>query len=109
MNEEKFTPGEWTVHLGIMEPTFVHIGKEEDYIDGVTPVIAELYHGIVKKFHKSTLIDMDDTEQKANAYLIASAPEMYRMLEALHKTLQSVPVLQKEIEKVLKKARGEDE
>lgn len=49
MSDEKFTRGEWKAHLGIMEPTFVHIGKEDDYVDGETPVICELHHGIKKK------------------------------------------------------------
>lgn len=46
-------------------------------------------------------------EQKANACLISAAPGMYRLLEQLHGTLESVPILQSEIETVLKKARGE--
>jgi hypothetical protein len=44
---------------------------------------------------------------RANAYLIKAAPEMYRLLEQLHGTLESVPILQSEIETVLRKARGE--
>ena len=45
---------------------------------------------------------------KANAHLIKAAPEMYRLLEQLHGTLERVPILQSEIENVLKKARGEE-
>ena len=105
---EKFTPGEWTAHLGIMGPTFVHIGKDDDYVDGETPVICELHHGIKKIHPDSVGFDFDSSEMKANAHLIAAAPEMYRMLEQLHGTLSKVPVLQREIEKVLKKARGEE-
>lgn len=52
--------------------------------------------------------DKADYERvKANAYLMKSAPEMYRMLEQLHGALSKVPILQREIEKLLKKARGE--
>lgn len=109
MSDEKFTQGEWTAHLGIMEPTFVHIGKEEDYKDGETPVICELYHGIKKKHQDSSYLAFDSSEMEANAALIAAAPEMYRMLEQLHGVLSSVPLLQGEIEAVLKKARGDYE
>lgn len=45
--------------------------------------------------------------EKAYAILFAAAPEMYRMLEQLHGVLTSVPLLQGEIEAVLKKARSE--
>lgn len=45
---------------------------------------------------------------RANAYLIAAAPDMYDTLVSLHGALASVPLLQAEIEKVLKKARGEE-
>lgn len=35
----------------------------------------------------SHTMDFDHTEMNANAYLIAAAPEMYRMLEDLHDLL----------------------
>ena len=108
MSVEKFTPGEWTAHLGIMEPTFVHIGKEEDYKDGETPVICELHYGIKKKHQDSFEFDFDHSEMRANAALIAAAPEMYRMLEQLHRVLKFFPILRRAIEEVLKRARGEE-
>ena len=46
--------------------------------------------------------------QVANLQLIAAAPEMYALLKQLHGVLAKVPLLQDEIEKVLKKARGEE-
>lgn len=78
---EKFTPGEWAAHLGIMEPTFVHIGKEENYIDGETPVICELHHGIKKRHPSNGEFDFDCSEMQANAHLIATAPKLYQMLK----------------------------
>ena len=44
---------------------------------------------------------------KKYATLIKTAPEMYELLNRLKDTLSSVPLLQGEIENVLKKARGE--
>ena len=46
-------------------------------------------------------------QEKAYAKLFAAAPEMYDLLKQLYGVLANVPVLQVEIEKVLKKARGE--
>ena len=45
---------------------------------------------------------------EGDAHLIAAAPEMYELLNRLKDTLSSVPLLQGEIENVLKKARGEE-
>ena len=106
MANEKFTPGEWRV---------------EDYnewdIAGVFIVdkegnpIAKMCERFVKipmpESNFAQLVEIKE-EQEANTYLIATAPEMYRMLEQLHGALQSVPILQAEIEKVFKKARGEE-
>ena len=121
---ERFTQGEWTAHIGIMEPTFVHTGKEDDYVDGETPVICELHHGIKKKHQKSVGFDFDSSEMRANAHLIAAAPEMLKMLDEvgsdLAVALASTPgiecevwqdILKEDIQKictVLKKARGEE-
>lgn len=49
-----------------------------------------------------TYEDIEDFARKA-----VISDEMYRMLEQLHGVLKSVPILQGDIEKVLKKARGE--
>jgi hypothetical protein len=108
-----FTLGEWTAHLGIMEPTFVHIGKEDDYVDGETPVICELHHGIKKKSPCIGIMDFDHTEIRANAALIAAAPDMYLVLSGIC-LMQSAQICKAapesckvcQIRKALKKARG---
>lgn len=102
----------------------MHIGKEEDYKDGETPVICELHHGIKKKHPCTGIIDFDHTEMRANAALIAAAPDMLEMLDEvgsdLAVALASTPgieseiwqdILKEDIQKicaVLKKARGEE-
>lgn len=50
-----------------------------------------------------TYEDIEDFARKAVA-----GDEMYRLLNQLHGVLSKVPVLQVEIEAVLKKARGEE-
>ena len=110
---EKFTPGEWTAHLGIMEPTFVFIGKKDEYVDGETPVICELYHGIKKEHPGNGIMDFDQTEMRANARLIAAAPKMYEMLKYLADGIRWGGIqhtdrsLAQKIEYLLKKARGD--
>lgn len=47
--------------------------------------------------------DIEDFARKA-----VVSDEMYKLLEQLYGALKSVPILQKEIETVLKKARGEE-
>ena len=81
---EKFTPGEW-------------------FFEGENEVNTEQ-----KNICRCIRLGMETEEMQANAHLIAAAPEMYRLLKQLHGTLSKVPVLQREIEKVLKKARGEE-
>jgi hypothetical protein len=123
MSKEKFTQGEWEAHLGIMEPTFVHIGKEDDYVDGETPVICELHHGIKKIHPDSVGFDFDHSEMRANANLIAAAPEMYAKLKEIqslfytfsfrllrcNETKNAEQWMKKsmEIQKLLAEARGE--
>lgn len=108
MSEEKFTPGKWTVHHGLMEPTFIHTAaKDEEYEDGKTPVICECYHGI-----KGQYPNFDHSELQANANLIAAAPEMYALLKtiadpATFMGAKTCEELRTAIEAVLKKARGE--
>ena len=50
-----------------------------------------------------TYDDIEDLARKAVA-----ADEMYRLLEQLHGALAAVPILQSEIEKLLRKARGQE-
>lgn len=124
MSNEKFTQGEWTAHIGIMEPTYIFIGKEDDYVDGETPVVCELYHGIKKKHPCTGIMDFDHTEIQANAALIAAAPKMYEKLEEIRDILYALSLRLRrcnekknaeqwmkeaiEIHKILKKAGGEE-
>lgn len=88
MSKEKFTQGEWVTRPG-----------NTTVLDKNSNPIAMVYRA---EYYRSK------EESFANAELIKAAPEMYRMLEQLHGALKAVPVLQGEIEKVLKKARGEE-
>lgn len=97
MNTEKFTQGEWRAEI-----TRVYLSDGRMmWIEG-------------KNFET----------QEANASLIAAAPEMYRMLESVHRLLngyllympirtdikhQQIEFNAKQIEELLKKARGENE
>ena len=111
MNTEKFTQGEW------------HIEEEEVktgdfYLFGFS---------ILTKEHRICMCRTDNPEDmqtlKANANLISAAPEMYRMLESVHRLLngyilempirtdikhQQIEFNAKRIEELLKKARGEE-
>lgn len=88
MSEEKFTPGEWKNRPG-----------NTTILDKNDRPIAMVYRA---EYYRSK------EESFANVALIKAAPEMYRLLEQLHGTLSKVPILQREIEKLLKKARGEE-
>ena len=96
MSDEKFTLGEWRAKGNSVR------WKERD------PLCPDnLFNGLICKCVAPDNVPESKKEVTANVHLIAAAPEMYRMLVQLHGALQSVPVLQKEIEKVLRKARGE--
>ncbi len=93
---EKFTPGPWNV------AGFDSRINEERYFGIGTP------HGqmIVESFGEC------DSNRKANAALIATAPEMYRKLEWLQREFdesddEELVAIGWEIELILKKARGE--
>jgi hypothetical protein len=102
---EKFTQGEWAI-----EDRREESGSEYDYsiIAGDWYVANIVYNGM--------------EEQEANAALIAAAPEMYWMLEELNGDLNALAINPnvsaqvkasawldvKHIERVLKKARGEE-
>lgn len=88
MSNEKFTPGEWVTRPG-----------NTTVLDKKSNPIAMVYRA---EYYRSK------EESFANAALIKAAPEMYRMLEQLHGALSTVPILQGEIENLLKKARGEE-
>lgn len=80
MTNEKFTLGEWTAEF-----TRVRFPNGERMWVGCGDVYTKI----------------------ANAHLISAAPDMYRMLEFLH-TIVGAGSVALEIDKVLKKARGEE-
>ena len=93
MNEQ-FTPGPWSILFN--DKTKVVLEKS-----GVAIFVADTYAGFTKS----------DSEQEANAALIAAAPELYKELEK-HCALCVMrhPEMEKcklcETRKVLNKARG---
>lgn len=95
MSNEKFTPGEWCLRT---------IEQFAEYGNPTRHIFEKKEDGTLGKSIATVSKNENDL---AIADLIAAAPDMYRMLEQLHGALQSVPVLKVEIEKVLKKARGE--
>lgn len=86
MSEPKFTKGKWSVGIGKLEGGVV---DEQDEL------ICDPSGG---RFEE---------EAKANASLIAAAPEMYALLEDLLDRFRN-DEFAPEIEKLLKKARGEE-
>lgn len=96
MSNEKFTPGEWEIEeheLSVKNCEMFGFRIKTD-----SKIICAANSNELK----------NKPEMQANAHLIAAAPEMYRLLEQLHGTLERVPILQSEIENVLKKAGGEE-
>jgi cytochrome b561 len=98
MSNEKFTQGEWEVKS--LNTHWETTGMTIYSTQVIAPSAGYIISSIDTKDEK--LLKMI----QANAHLIAAAPDMYRLLEQLHGTLESVPILQSEIESVLKKARG---
>lgn len=98
---EKFTPGPWEAENCSVRTTREDLPSDRTWGYGLNDgFICSLDDG---EYHNYS----DQTECSANAQLIAAAPEMYELLKQLYGALASVPLLQVEIEKVLKKARGE--
>ena len=102
MREEKFTPGPWSLLFN--DKTKVVLEQQ-----GVAVFVADTYAGFTKS----------EEEQKANAALISAAPEMYYALKHYFDLIQrandgDTVAEQKifeqsaDIEKVLKKAEGEE-
>lgn len=72
MGEASFTPGPWRV--GISVDNEIHCVDAEDQFGGVTE-IAEVW---------GTVADKEETsESRANARLIAAAPDLYHALDNL--------------------------
>lgn len=109
MSKTKFTPGPWFVDADF----YVYGGdgrkNQGEYFDGVEfPLVCDVESD-----------SRDRTENKANAALIAAAPEMYGILEYYldliqrandGDTISEQKIFEQsaDIEKVLKKARGEE-
>lgn len=102
MSEEKFTRGPWSLLFN--DKTKVVLEQQ-----GVAVFVADTYAGFTKS----------EEEQKANAALISAAPEMYGILEHYlgliqrandGDTVSEQKIFEQsaDIEKVLKKARGEE-
>lgn len=93
MSEPKFTSGPWSL-------------KHESYGVHIEPSIAWIGFGTAHT----------ETEHKANAALIAAAPEMYEFIEWLRtvkgqctilKAKRYLPQILDKADEILKKARGE--
>lgn len=113
MSETKFTPGPWSVgmHHG-HNASIVYAppksGAPEYSQEGICNVYGIALHRSVGEVERNAGF--------ANAHLIASAPELYELLEAaylaarlegLHARSQAWSWLLEEMQKALKAARGE--
>lgn len=104
MSIEKFTPGEWRVEI-----TDHELADTGDYVTDFAVVTEK--SGVAQCFDNSVV---SEEEAAANCHLIAAAPEMYRMLKYLADGVRFGGIqhtdrsLAAEIEKLLKKARGEE-
>lgn len=111
--ETKFTKGEWDI---------LPIEEDKEYIRIRGTVLGGRYKIAnitdLKHHHDgSDWCESERLESKANAHLMAAAPDMYEMLEIITHTCRSMAsktpfkfefkALQAGIEQVLSKARGE--
>ena len=98
---EKFTKG-----VGVVKPEEAEI----DYIRVRSSRLGELYKicNVIKPSYNGAS-EFDIQQARANAALIATAPEMYWMLAKLSGLLTDINAhsVVKEIETLLSKARGE--
>ena len=93
MIEPKFTPGPWSILFN--DKTKVVLEQQ-----GVAVFVADTYAGFTKS----------EEEQKANAALIAAAPEMYEGLKEIRDVMEKDRRFCRTVEaidKLLMKARGE--
>ena len=107
MSEEKFTPGPWFVDADF----YVYGGdgrkNQGEYFDGVEfPLVCDVESD-----------SRDRTENKANAALIAAAPEMYEFIRwirsvqgqcAIMKWRKFLPEILDKADEILHKAEGEE-
>ena len=99
-NETKFTPGPWTANESesVLGGNMLYISQDEG-----APYTE--YYSDVCQTHEGEDLDV----QKANARLIAAAPEMYNKLKSLADSivLEHGYASAKPIYELLAKARGE--
>lgn len=107
MSETKFTPGPWFVDADF----YVYGGdgrkNQGEYFDGVEfPLVCDVESD-----------SRDRTENKANAALIAAAPEMYEFIRwirsvqgqcAIMKWRKFLPEILDKADEILHKAEGEE-
>lgn len=107
MSKTKFTPGPWFVDADF----YVYGGdgrkNQGEYFDGVEfPLVCDVESD-----------SRDRTENKANAALIAAAPEMYEFIRwirsvqgqcAIMKWRKFLPEILDKADEILHKARGEE-
>lgn len=105
----KFTRGPWRVGIewGHINPR-IEILKDVSYVEGVEPTT---YHIGDVGFPTSGPNTVGAIERKANAHLIAAAPEMYEATEAALECLENNGFARAYVEDILRgalrKARGE--
>ena len=104
MSIEKFTPGEWEV------VPFTDYGRDSLFITTkAKKPIAYVSEQITDM--KGRYVDWDEDTRKANAHLLAAAPDMYWILKRLTELTdyaELVGVLS-DAKTTLKRAKGEDE
>ena len=93
MSDTKFTPGPWVVDFG---GTIGHVKSVAENEHANTPTVAR---------YDIRISGVSESEQCANAHLIASAPELYEALRCLSTGEGLPPGIT--VEALLDKARGE--
>lgn len=98
MSEAKFTKGQWVTDID------QHDEPNQD-------IVISSNHMNICKVHIDDCCTMHNKELKANAHLIAAAPQMYELLEVIMNILNGEDALSEvssdDIAKLLTKARGE--
>lgn len=111
MSEAKFTKGEWRLNCNFHDRYGEGIIRSGDFdiaiVCGTNYSSAPM--GGINRMWDDGYQKEDIAEHEANAHLIASAPEMYAMLEKLSSQLTDINAHRAadEVERLLAKARGE--
>ena len=105
MSEANFTKGEWFIEKEAnWNDDCWAISVKRDYDDSIHHCFAEV---VYKMEHEDRNVELE-----ANAHLIAAAPEMYEELQEVSNWLNTqlgMGEWHKDIEKLLAKARGEQD